>query len=268
MISLHRAQFPASKGELSQALEKALRHFAEKPSPIVEVRSSSFPHLDEIMINLDGAKLDSSFPPLPRIAGEPKPACEATIVTLSARNISVHGMPMDMRMEAHDVTFQSSKDESGNAVLIFHNARDGILVISTTQMELETAIERLAREQAKKRGMNVDRVRLAMRARSARSLAADAKIQIRKFLLKAGIIIQVQLDVDDDFTAKISELKCRSDSAIGSLARGALEPHLRQLEGRTFSLKSLPFSGIQLHNLRVAVADTVELTADFGSHLK
>ena len=71
--------------------------------------------------------------------------------------------------------------------------------------------------------------------------------------------------MDGDFVAKISKLKCKSHGAIGSLACSALEPYLRQLEGRTLSLKSLPLGEIQLRDIRIAVADIIELTIDFGT---
>ena len=49
------------------------------------------------------------------------------------------------------------------------------------------------------------------------------------------------------------------------LACGILEPHLQRLEGATFPLMSLPLGEIKLRDVRIAVADTVEVTADFGS---
>ena len=52
---------------------------------------------------------------------------------------------------------------------------------------------------------------------------------------------------------------------IGSVACGALEPQLRKIEGMTFPLMSLPLGEIQLRDVRIAVADTIEITADFGS---
>ena len=125
MISLHTRQFPSSKNELAQALENAIRRFAQKTGPIVTVRSANFPHFDEITVNLDGVHLDSSFPAPPRIAGKTEPACAASVVTLSARNVSVRGVPMELRMEAHDAVFYKGQDENGEVVLIFGGARDG-----------------------------------------------------------------------------------------------------------------------------------------------
>jgi hypothetical protein len=265
MISLNTRQFPSSKNELAQALENAIRRFAQKTGPIVTVRSASFPHFDEITVNLDGVHLDSSFPAPPRIEAETEPACGATVVTLSARNISVRGVPMDLRMEAHDVVFYKGQDENGEAVLIFRGARDGTLTLSATQLDLEEAIAKIGGGEARRHGITIDQVRLAIHARSARSVAADVRIRARKFLLRASIGVHVQLDVGDDLVAKVSQLKCRGEGAIGSLVCGALERYLGQLDGQTFPLNSLPFGEIQLRDLRVAVADSVEVVADFGS---
>jgi hypothetical protein len=108
-------------------------------------------------------------------------------------------------------------------------------------------------------------VRLALRARGARSLAVNVRLQAKKFLFRANIDIAGQLDVTDDFVAKASQLKCKGEGTVGSLACGVLEPHLKKLEGASFPLMSLPLGQIKLRDIRIAVADTVEVTADFGS---
>ena len=104
----------------------------------------------------------------------------------------------------------------------------------------------------------------ALRARGARSVAANVRLQARKFLFRANVDISGQLDITDDFVAKVSQLKCRGDGAIGSFACGLLEPHLKRLDGHSFPLMSLPLGEVQLHDVRITVADTVEITADFG----
>jgi hypothetical protein len=265
MIALHCTQFLSSTDELAQAIDRALRGFAQKSDPVVNVRSRMFPYLDEIAINFDGAQFDSRLPAPPVVVGETKLACEAAIVTLSAQNVSVRGVPLDLRMEARDVVFHQGRDGNSEVVLITHKVRDGQIVVSATQRDLENAIVEIGGREARPRGIAIEQVRLRMRACGARSIAADIGIRARKFLLRAQIDISVQLDIDDDFVAKISQLKCKSDGAIGSLACGALEPHLRQLEGRTLSLKSLPPGEIQLRDIRIAVVDNVELIVDFGT---
>jgi len=265
MIPLYRKDFPSSKDELAQALDEALRRLVHKTDPIVSVRSRVFPYLDEIAINLNGVQFDSLPAALPRTVNESRPACEAAIVMLSGLNISVQGVPLNVRMEARGVVFHKGQDEKAEAVFILHKVRDGSVVISAPQLNLENAIEQIAKREGDKRGITIEQVRLAIRARGERSLAADIRLQARKFLLHARIDISGQIDIDENFVAKISNLKCKSDGAIGSLACGALDPFFRQLDGKTFSLTSLLLGEIQLRDIRVAVSDTIELTADFGA---
>lgn len=264
MIPLGRTEFPASKDELTVALNEALRRFVSKSGAIVDVRSRVFPYIDEIAINIDGAKLDSiPAPPLP-VVGETKPAFEAGLVSLSARNISVHGVPLDARMELRDVLFDKGLNERGEVTLLLKSARDGQLVVSAAQLQLEEAILKVGGAEARQNGIAIEQVRLAMRARGRRSMAADVRIQARKLLLRARVDIYGQLDVDQDFTAKISQLKCSADGTIGSLACNALRPFFDEVTGKSFSLKSLPLGEIEIRDLHVAVADTVAITVDFG----
>ena len=265
MIPLHRKQFPASKAELAEALDEALRRYANKSGPIVDIHSRVFPYLDGIAINLDGAQIDSLPRSAPAVVGETKLAFEAAAVTLSGRNLSARGVPLDLRMEARDVVLHKGCDENGDAVLVWQKLREGSLSISASQLNLENGIVEIARQQARKHGIVIEQVRLALRARGARSLAADVRIQARKFLLRARLDIYGQLDINEDFVVKVSELRCKSDNAVGAMACSALEPLFQKLNGKIFSLKSLPLGEIQLRDVRLAVADTVEVTVDFGS---
>ena len=74
-----------------------------------------------------------------------------------------------------------------------------------------------------------------------------------------------QIDIEQDFSAKLSNLKCRGDGMLGSLACDLLNSLLQTLEGKKFSIMPLLYGEIRLHDIRMAVADTVETTADFGS---
>src|ERR1700731_1325270 len=109
MIALHLRRFLSSNDELARAIDRALRRFAQKSDHLGNVRSRLFPYLDEIAINFDGAQFDSLPPAPPVVVGETKLACEAAIVTLSARNVFVRGVPLDLRMEARDVVFHQGR---------------------------------------------------------------------------------------------------------------------------------------------------------------
>jgi hypothetical protein len=264
VISLGRKDFPSPRDDLAQALDAAMHRFVQKSGRIVDLRSRVFPLVDEIRINLDGAKLDSPPPPA-KAEGETKLAFETAAVTVSGRNISVRGVPFNLRMEMRDVVFHKGVDAHGDAVLVVHRAREGKLALSAAQLDLEEAIGRLGGEKARLWGVDLEQVRLAMRARSRRSLAADIKIQAKKFFARANIDIYAQLDISNEFVAKVSELKCKGEGKLGSFACAGLAPVFEKLKSESFPLKSLPLGGLQIVDVHVAVADTIELTVDFGS---
>src|SRR5437588_4988727 len=264
MIPLGRKDVPSPRDDLAQALDQALHRFVQKSGRIVDLRSRVFPLVDEIRINLDGAKFDSP-PPLAKVEGKTTPAFETAAVNVNGRNISVGGVPIHLRMEMRDVVFHKGADAGGDAVLLVHKAREGRLVISSPQLDLEEAIIRIAGAKARLYGIDLEQIRLAMRARSRRSLAADIKIQAKKFFARANIDLYAQLDISNEFVVKVSELKCKGDGKLGSFACAALAPVFEKLKSNTFPLKSIPLGGLQIHDVHVAVADTVELTVDFGS---
>jgi len=265
MFALGSKDFPQSAADFERAIDEGLRRYARKEGPVVTVSSRVFPYFDDIAINLDGAQFDARIPTPPPIAGETKPACEAAIVTLSARNVPVQGAPISLRMEVRDVVFHKGQDENGDALLIVQKARDGHIVVSAAQLDIENAIAETARVEAAKNGVSIENVRLALRARGPRSVAANVRFQVRKFLFRTDVDISGQLDITDDFVAKVSQLQCRGGGAIGSLVCGLLEPHLKRLDGHSFPLMSLPLGEVQLRDVRITVADTVEITADFGT---
>jgi len=263
MIPLYRKQFPSAKADLAQALDESAHRFVPKDGQIVDLRSRVFPYVDEIAVNLDGAQFNSMPPAPPKPQGETLPALEAAALTVSARAISIRDVPLNVRVVAHDLNFHKGQDENGDAMLIVHEVRDGTLSISATQLDLEKAIDKIAREEG--RGLTIDQVRLAMRARGPRSIAIDVHVQVRKLLFRARIDVSGQIDIDENFVIKAANLKCKSDGGIGSIACTALEPIFRKVEQKSFSLSALPLGNIQMRDIRVTVADTVEITADFGT---
>jgi hypothetical protein len=265
MIPLYRTQFPGSKAELSHAMNESLQRFFSKKEPLVTVNARVFPYLDQIAITFDGAQFNGELPPLPKLIGETKSACEAAIVTLSGRSVIVFGAPVDLHLEARDVVFHSGRDENGEALLLVHSVRTGQAVISAAQFDLENAIRGIAQQEGQKHGISIEETHVSLRARGERSLAADIRVRARKFLLRANIDLTAQIDIETDFSVKLSNLKCRGDGMLGSIACDILGRLLQKADGKNFSIMPLLYGEVGLHDIRVAVGDTVEITADFGA---
>ena len=265
VIPLHRTQFPNSKAELAEAMDESLRRYVQKDGPLVTVSARVFPYLDEIAINFDGAQLDANLPALTPPIGETKPAFEAAAISISGRNVTLQGAPLNIQLSARDAVFDQGRDEKGEAVLLVKSIRSGHFVLSVAQLDLEKTIRAMSEREGARQGITIEETRVSLRARGVRSIAADVRLRARKFLFRTNIDVSGQIDIDDHFNARISNLKCRAEGTIGSLACGVLQPHLQRLEGRSFSLMSFPLGEIKLRDIRISVADTVEITAEFGT---
>jgi len=266
MIPLFRKLFPSHKADLTEALDDAMHRFVEKAGTIVDLRSRVFPYIDLIAINLDGAIVDPSPPAMAQAEGETGRAFECANIEVSGRKLSVGGVPVDLRMEMRDVVCDWGYDANAEAVLILRSAREGQLVVSAAQLLLEEAIKRLVGAKARLYGIELEQVRLFMRARGRRSIAADIQVVAKKFFARAKIDIYAQLDVTSEFVAKISQLKCKGDGKLGSFACTTLQPMFDRVIEKSFPLRSIPLlAEIRLRDIHVAVADTVDLTVDFGN---
>jgi len=264
VVPLRRRDLPASKDELAQAVEAELRRFIRKTGPIVDVRSRAFPYIDEVAINLDDAEIAARLPPPQAVTGATKLAFEVGTVDVTARNIRLHGTALDLRAGARGVFLDQGLDANGEIVLLPRKIRDGEISLSATQVDLEEAIAKVVAELARAQGVTIEQVRLAIRERGPRSIAAEVRIQARKFV-RVKIDIYGQLDIDENFAATISQLRCQGAGVIAARACSALEPRLRRFNGRSFPLKSLALGETQLRNLRIAVTNTVEIRLEFGS---
>jgi hypothetical protein len=134
------------------------------------------------------------------------------------------------------------------------------------QSDIAKLVTQLARSQACKQGITVDGVQVTLRQESTHSLAVEIHLRARKLFLGASLRVTGQLDLDDQLNLKVSDLNCAGDGGISALACGILKPYLQKIDGREFSLMSLPLGEIQLRDVRlVADDDKLSVTAEFGS---
>lgn len=246
-------------------MTESLRPYFSKTEPAVLIDARVFPYLDEVTVTFDEAQLDGKPPSMPHVTGQTKKECEAGLVTLSGRNVTVLGAPVNLHVQARDVIFHSGRDETGEVLLLLHNVRTGQAVVSASQFDLENLVRRIAHQEGQKQGISVEETHVSLRARGSRSLAADVRLRARKFLLRANIDVTSYIDIESDFSVRLSHLKCRGDGMLGSIACDLLNPLLKNLEGKKFAMMPMFFGEIRLHDIRIAVADTVEITADFGT---
>ena len=265
MFPLKTKTFPATASDLSSHLNNSLRDlFALNHDPVT-LRDESYPHLDSLTVSLNGARLPERPPAIPSVTGERRSALTIDSFAVHASPFFAGPAPVDFKLAATGVELQQASDRDGNVLLLVHDANDGHIEISLAISDLEILIADVAKAEAGKHGVNIDSVELSLRSRSPRSLAAEVRLRAKKLFISASLSVTGQLDLDEQLNARISGLDCAGDGAIASVACGVLKPHLQKLDGREFSLMSLPLGEVRLRDVHIAVNEKLTVTADFGS---
>lgn len=265
MFPLKTSTLPSSASALQGSLNESLRELFIVTSDPVTIRDASYPRLEEINVSLDGAQLLGKPSSIPSLSSKPTPALEVDSLNINASALSIGPAAIDLSLSATAVSLHQAKDAEGNLLLLLHNAAKGHIEISASPSDLEALIAEVARAEAGKHGVTIDSVQLILRSKSSRSLAAEVRLRAKKLFLSASIRITGQLDLDEELNARISGLDCAGDGAIAIVACGVLKPHLQKIDGREFPLMSLPLGEVRLRDVRLAVADKLSVTADFGS---
>lgn len=265
MFPLQREIFPENAAALEVALSESLGSFFVTTVDPVRITDAAYPCLQEIAIVLHHARLRGALPqPSLAMAGNEE-ALRVQSITIAANALSVGPASFDLGMSARDVVFSCNCDQRGQLVLGLKSATDGTIEVVADQREFEAAIAAVVRSEASKQGVAIESVSLALTPHGPRDVGAEVLIRARKLFLSANIRITARLALDDRMTAKLSGLACTGEGAIASLACGVLAPHLQKLEGRAFSLLSLPLGEIRLRDVRIAVAEKIRLFAEFGA---
>lgn len=265
MFSLKSTTIPSSAEALERLLNESLRRVFDVEADPVTIRDASYPNLAEINISLDGARLRPDPPRPQSISGKTSPALQVGQLAVRAAALSIGPATVELSLSARAMHLGQGKDSNDEIVLSAVSVAEGKIDISAPLADLEDVIAQIAKDQAGKHGVTIDKVQLTLREKSSRSLEAEVRFRAQKLFMSASIRITGRLDLDDKLNAKISGLKCKGDGAIAAIACGVLDPHLQKLDGREFSLMSLPLGEIRLRDVRLGVSDKLSVTAEFGS---
>jgi hypothetical protein len=265
MFPLKTATFPTTAPGLARLLNTSLRDLLHLPNDPVTVREVSYPHLANLTVSLDGAQLRGQPPAVPSLDGEFTPAFTIDSFTAKGSAMSIGPAALDFALEAQQLELHRATGSDGNIVLVLHEAADGRIEVSTSPSDLQALIGEAAKTEAGKHGVTIDNVQLSLRSKSPRSLAAEVRLRAKKLFVSTSLRITGRLDLDEKLNAKISGLDCTGEGAIAGIACSVLKPHLQKLDGREFSLMSLPLGEIRLRDVQIRLGEKLAITAEFGS---
>ncbi len=264
MLPLARTLPPASAPELRDALEEGLRRLFSRDGDLVSVTGGTFPGLETLSLNLDGAQLRPDVPRPPALQpGGPTISVRAFL--LHGRPLQVQGAPIDLRLEAQDVVFRCAADRAGQLFLQLERASQGELAAAVAVGDLERLIFERARHEASRHGVTIESVALSLQSSGPRALEIAAEVKARKMFLSARLRLLGSVSVDQDLNAHVRGLRCEGTGAIAALACSVLDPHLQRVNGRAFSLLALPLGDIRLRDISLALDDRIEVRALFSA---
>jgi hypothetical protein len=264
MFPLQISEFPSTADDFVRALAESIRRFFRVSDDPVHIQAKNYPELEELRIAVDHGEICADpFPP-PSVSGS-KPALRVERMEISGRGISLGGASLDLAMQAREVQLNHGRDREGNIVLLLQSAIEGSVELTISKNDLQRLILSRARIEAKKHGVSIEDVRLDLRSRGSRSLDADVQVRARKLFLGATVTINGSLDIDEHLTAKLSEVRCCGDGALGTLACNFLSPILDRANNQEVSLMAIPTGKVRLRDLQLATGDTLRISAQFGT---
>ncbi len=265
MFPLFQKELPANAKQLADALSASLRHVLEIARDPVVVHTQGFPDLDEIAIDLSGAKMrmNAARPAFP--SGEGEPAFSARTLNLVGSPVSIAGAAVHLALEAQNIVLYQNRDAAGNIFLLLYRAESGRIGVSLSLEDLETLITEVAKTEAGKHGIVIEDVLLNLTSKGNRSVGVELRVQARKLFVRTNVRISGQLKIDDQLVARLSDLNCSGEGAIGTMACGILTPHLQKLEAREFPLLAFSLGQLRLRDLDLVADDGIKIAAEFGT---
>src|SRR5438067_1489917 len=166
MLLLRTAIFPSASAELTRLLNESFRQLFQVDADPVSIRADSYPHVMELSISLDGARLRDNPPRLSLVPSPAAPALEVDQLTLNASALALGPAVIDVSLSARAIQFVQARNADAEIVLSIASAADGRIEISASPSALEALITRVAQSEASKHGVTIDNVQLKLRAKT------------------------------------------------------------------------------------------------------
>ncbi len=265
MFPLAGKDFPTTANELAASIEKALAEvFTLAKSNGVTVEGK-LPSLKAVKIDLSGATVSASEPPpKPKPAGKRGPAVKVDKLEVTGQPIHYQKTKLNLKVTGSGLAFDFAHDKKGKPLLVLTDADDGKVEAKITKKDIEILLAEAAGVAAKQQGITVQGLDLDLKSDGPRSVAAKVRVTARKMLMSGTIHITGKLDVDDDLNATVSGLACTGEGMIGTVAAGIVQKKIAPFDGTAIPLMAFSLGDVALRDLKIAVKDSVQVSAAFG----
>ncbi|HYR59363.1 MAG TPA: hypothetical protein VEO95_12070 [Chthoniobacteraceae bacterium] len=262
MLPLAGSEIPASPDALAAALKDGLaaRGLAARD---VTARGA-WPALDSLRLDLTGSQISRSqrfaFAEKTRAGG-----FTAAQFELVAAPAELESAPVHVSLRAEQCAFEFAPAANGELLVVIRHAAHGHVAIEMARVDFERLLHSLAAEAARERGVDVKSTKIQVSSRGPRAISVSAEVTAKMFIATTTMMLGGDLDIDEHFNARLSNLQFRGDGMIGNIAGAIIRPQLAQLEGRTLPLMSFALGEISLRDVQLDAGEPLRLSAQFGS---
>lgn len=262
MLPLAGAENPDSPDALATALSLGL---ATSGLPAREVTAlGGWPALDLLRLDLTGVQIPRTPLPGPTgtVRGEGFTAARFELVAAPAR---VEAAPVQLSLWAVDAGFEFAPARDGASMVLIQRAARGEVTVEMAAADIENLVHSVASEAAKQHGAEIKSVKIDFTSRGPRAVSVNAEVTAKMFIATALFKLSGDVDLDEQLSARLSNLRFSGDGMVANLAGSFIRPQLAALEGRTFPLMSFALGEISLRDVQLHAGDTLRLSANFGS---
>ena len=222
-----------------------------------------FPSVEMLRMDLTGVRIDARTP-FATAAKDDAGGFFSRSLDVIAKPARIASVPADMSLHAEDCVFTFGTAADGTRTASLQSCTHGTLEASAATAEIERALLALAHAAAAGHGASVESVRLTLETESVRAITVTAVAVAKAMFLTATLTIRGRIAMDDDFNLRLSGTACTGDGMLANLAAAQLRPRLTELEGRTFSLRTILPAGLPPVNVTLAGGASLRVCATFG----
>lgn len=168
-----------------------------------------------------------------------------------------------MFKEGLDLTLRPrSTDEEAISVEL----SDGRFIVETEERDLERLLMLVGQEAAKAQGVKLEKMALRLHSPSPRQLDWVLSAKAKKGMVGIAVDLEVKgsVSITDQFEAVLSGMDIRGQGVFGGMATAMIRPHLKEWNGKRFSLTALLPGDVRVRNVRFDIGDQIRLVASLA----
>jgi hypothetical protein len=262
-------RLPDTADDFAAAMERGYRRALKLPdedAKVVTAAGGTYPIVDSLRIDVcDSIIKNPENKRKPSDRQLPIHGLDAARFEFLGRGMVVEQSTVNLSLTATDARLLFTRDKDGKPLLMLGSTKAGHFSAEMTLDDVEALLLAAARKGSRAYGLTVDRTRLRLTVEDGRTVRVDLKLFTRVGFVPAGLRFRARLDINDDLTARLSELSCTGDDVLGPLIGGLIQPFFARYNGTTRPLMNFPQTEMRLSGIQITADDTIRVAADFGN---